>query len=119
MSKDELLKRLTAAKVRIIPTQHLTVKEITSMPTAKAKTATTHNAALLAEIEAIRKENALLKKQSTARIYFKVSPKGGVSVYGLGRFPVTLYSTQWEQVFSAVPALKAFIADHADELSTK
>lgn len=149
MSKDELLKRLTAAKVRIIPTQHLTVKEITSMPKAKTATytsdgftftakdlkptakeipakvkttapkVTTHDAALLAEIEAMRKENALLKKQSTARIYFKVSPKGGVSVYGLGRFPVTLYSTQWEQVFNAVPALKTFIADHANELSTK
>ena len=149
MSKDELLRRLTAAKVRIIPTQHLTAKETTSMPKAKTATYTsdgfaftakdlkptakeipakvkttapkvaTHDAALLAEIEAMRKENELLKKQSTARIYFKVSVKGGVSVYGLGRLPVTLYYSQWETLIGSLPSLKAFLEDHRNECSHK
>jgi len=49
----------------------------------------------------------------------KVSEKGGVSVYGIGRFPVTLYSSQWERLFTKVDAIKAFIVTNADKLAVK
>ena len=50
---------------------------------------------LRAELERLRNENAALKRKSAAGIRLKVSEKGAVSVYGLGRFPVTLYKEQW------------------------
>lgn len=52
---------------------------------------------------------------------FKVSEKGAVSVYGLGRFPVTLYAEQWAKLLAdmTVAELKAFIAANTDKLSTK
>lgn len=49
----------------------------------------------------------------------KVSPKGAMSVYGLGRFPVTLYRGQWERLASAMPQLEAFIAANAALLAVK
>ncbi len=52
-------------------------------------------------------------------LYCKVSGKGGVSVYGLQRMPVTLYVEQWERLLSYADELKAFIAEHEDELKRK
>jgi hypothetical protein len=49
----------------------------------------------------------------------KVSEKGGVSVYGIGRFPVTLYSSQWERLLAKSDAIKQFIADNSDKLAVK
>lgn len=49
----------------------------------------------------------------------KVSPKGGVSVYGLGKFPVTLYASQWEKLFTMQEDIKEFILDHTSELASK
>jgi hypothetical protein len=49
----------------------------------------------------------------------KVTPKGGVSMYGLGRFPVTLYRSQWESLIDRIPELKVFITDNADKLAAK
>lgn len=49
----------------------------------------------------------------------KVSSKGGVSVYGLGRFPVTLYSSQWQSLFEKQDAIKKFLVDNAASLKTK
>ena len=49
----------------------------------------------------------------------KVSEKGGVSVYGLGRFPVTLYMEQWEKLLALADELKTFIADNQDKLKKK
>jgi hypothetical protein len=51
-----------------------------------------------AELERLRAENAALKARATKGVTLKVSEKGGVSVYGLGRFPVTLYREQWEKL---------------------
>ena len=82
--------------------------------TAKADS----NAELLAELERLRKENAELKKKAPL-ITFKVSPKGGVSVYGLGRFPVTLYRSQWEQLLDQKDAIMEFIAENAKNLTDK
>jgi len=49
----------------------------------------------------------------------KVGEKGGVSVYGIGRFPVTLYSSQWERLFAKTDEIKQFIADNQDKLAVK
>lgn len=53
------------------------------------------------------------------RITMKVSEKGGLSVYGLGRFPVTLYRSQWERLFAAQPEIEAFIKANASVLAVK
>jgi hypothetical protein len=50
---------------------------------------------LQTELERLRNENAMLKKGAASGIRMKVSEKGGVSIYGMGRFPITLYKEQW------------------------
>ena len=74
---------------------------------------------LMAQLEALKAENQRLKEARTSRISFKVSEKGAVSVYGLGRFPVTLYRSQWDRLIQAMPGLKAFIEAHSDQLTSK
>lgn len=75
---------------------------------------------LKAELAAAKAENAKLKGQkSIGGISFKVSAKGAVSVYGLGRFPVTLYKEQWERVLAATESLTKFMAENVDSLSVK
>jgi len=82
---------------------------------------TQDNAALQAEIERLRAENTMLKTPKAKGITCKVSEKGGLSVYGLGRFPVTLYRSQWERLLAddTVAQVKAFVAANADKLKTK
>ena len=75
--------------------------------------------ALLAELEKLRAENAELKKAPSKAITFKVSEKGAVSVYGLGRFPVTLYKEQWLKLLDKTGDLKQFIQDNDAHLKTK
>lgn len=73
------------------------------------------------QIARLTAENAALKAKQAARntISFKVSEKGGLSVYGLGRFPVTLYVGQWERLLDRVDALKAFMLENESTLSRK
>jgi len=73
------------------------------------------------ELERLRAENAALKASSARRggVSFKVSEKGGVSVYGLGRFPVTLYKEQWAKLLDLADDLRAFIKAHEAELKSK
>ena len=73
------------------------------------------------ELERLRAENAALKASNARRggVSFKVSEKGGVSVYGLGRFPVTLYKEQWAKLLDLADDLRAFIRAHDAELKTK
>jgi hypothetical protein len=66
------------------------------------------------EIPAFR---GLEKQAETLR--FKVSEKGSISVYGLGRFPVTLYVEQWETLLSHIDELRDFIQAHREKLKTK
>jgi hypothetical protein len=75
--------------------------------------------ALQAELERLKAENAALKARATRGISIKVSEKGGVSVYGLGRFPVTLYKEQWIKLLDMGDDLRAFIRDHDAELKAK
>ena len=72
-----------------------------------------------AELERLRAENASLKQAPTRGISMKVSEKGGLSVYGLGRFPITLYKEQWTKLLDMEKELRAFIAAHQAELKTK
>ena len=73
------------------------------------------------ELERLRAENAALKASSARRgsVSFKVSEKGGVSVYGLGRFPVTLYKEQWAKLLDLADEIRAFIKAHDVELKSK
>jgi hypothetical protein len=64
-------------------------------------------------------EKQVDSKKRTGAIDFRVSEKGGVSVYGLGRFPVTLYYEQWTRLLDAVPDLKAFIEENKSKLKLK
>lgn len=72
-----------------------------------------------AELERLRAENAALKEKRGGSTSMKVSEKGAVSVYGLGRFPVTLYQEQWQKLLAMSDDIKAFIADNKDRLKVK
>jgi hypothetical protein len=72
-----------------------------------------------AELERLRAENAALKKGKEKGLTLKVSEKGAVSVYGLGRFPVTLYKEQWVRLLEMAEDIRRFIDEHADRLKTK
>jgi hypothetical protein len=72
-----------------------------------------------AELERLRAENQALKGQGAGRSTLKVSEKGGVSVYGLGRFPVTLYKEQWLKLLDMAEEIRKFIAANEGQLKTK
>lgn len=74
---------------------------------------------LRAELEKLRAENEALKGRSSRGVSFKVSEKGGVSVYGLGRFPVTLYKEQWLKLLELSDDIRKFIDEHSASLKTK
>jgi hypothetical protein len=74
---------------------------------------------LKAELERLRKENAALKKGASSGIRLKVSEKGAVSVYGMGRFPVTLYKEQWLKLFDMSDDIRAFMAANEARLKSK
>jgi len=72
-----------------------------------------------AELERLRAENAALKARPSRATGMRVSEKGGVSVYGLGRFPVTLYKEQWTRLLDMADDIRAFIREHDSELKAK
>ncbi len=76
---------------------------------------------LQAELERLKAENAALKSQKPARgtLSMKVSEKGALSIYGMGRFPVTLYKEQWTKLLSITEEIKEFIKQNDDRLKTK
>ncbi len=74
---------------------------------------------LQAELERLRKENEELKRKSDRALTLKVSAKGAVSLYGLGRFPVTLYKEQWLKVLDMADELRAFIKANDSQLKTR
>jgi hypothetical protein len=71
------------------------------------------------ELERLRNENAALRKGAATGITMKVSEKGGLSVYGMGRFPVTLYKEQWLTLLNMSDDIRAFIAANEGTLKTK
>ncbi len=74
---------------------------------------------LKAELERLKAENASLKARGSKGVSMKVSEKGGVSVYGLGRFPVTLYQEQWLKLLELSEEIRAFIKEHEGQLKKK
>jgi hypothetical protein len=74
---------------------------------------------LKAELERLRAENERLKNRTTRGVSLKVSEKGGVSVYGLGRFPVTLYKEQWTRLLDMADDIRAFIKENDSKLKAK
>ena len=74
---------------------------------------------LQAEIERLRAENESLKKPARGQLNFRVSEKGALSVYGLGRFPVTLYREQWEKLLGATERIQEFIKENDTLLKKK
>ena len=79
----------------------------------------TNSEDIAAELARIRAENEALKKATSRGLTFKVSEKGGVSVYGLGRFPVTLYKEQWHKLLDMADDIRIFIQTNEDKLKTK
>jgi hypothetical protein len=71
------------------------------------------------ELERLRAENAALKKTSSRGLSMKVSDKGALSIYGMGRFPVTLYKEQWTKLLDMSDEIRAFIKANDERLSTK
>ena len=71
------------------------------------------------ELERLRSENAALKKGTSSGVRMKVSEKGALSIYGLGRFPVTLYKEQWLKLLDMSDEIRAFIAANEGQLKAK
>jgi hypothetical protein len=74
---------------------------------------------LKAELERLRAENEKLKNKGVRGLSLKVSEKGGVSLYGVGRFPVTLYKEQWRKILDMAPEIEAFIKANESSLKVK
>jgi hypothetical protein len=75
--------------------------------------------ALQAEVERLRAENEALKARGSRGVSMKVSEKGGVSIYGLGRFPVTLYKEQWTKLLDMADDIRAFLKENDAVLKSK
>jgi hypothetical protein len=74
---------------------------------------------LKAELERLKAENAALKARGAKGVSMKVSEKGAVSVYGLGRFPVTLYQEQWLKLLDMADDIRAFVRENEGRLKKK
>jgi hypothetical protein len=74
---------------------------------------------LKAELERLRNENAALKKGASTGLRMKVSEKGALSIYGMGRFPVTLYKEQWLKLLGMADEIRAFIKANDAQLKAK
>jgi hypothetical protein len=74
---------------------------------------------LKAELEKLRAENDQLKNKSVRGLSLKVSEKGALSLYGVGRFPVTLYKEQWMKVLGMKDEIEKFLQANASSLKTK
>ncbi|MCM2278742.1 MAG: hypothetical protein NDJ89_11765 [Oligoflexia bacterium] len=77
------------------------------------------NEDMKAELERLRAENAALKNTKAKGLSLKISEKGGLSVYGLGRFPVTLYKEQWTRLLDMAEEIRSFIKANDSQLKTK
>ena len=72
---------------------------------------------LLARIAELERQNS--EKKTVGTLSFKVSEKGAVSVYGMGRFPVTLYYEQWQRLLAAAEPIRAFMDENKSRLKIK
>lgn len=70
----------------------------------------------IAELESQLEDQKSRGKQG---VYLKVSAKGGVSLYGIRRFPITFYVEEWTRILDMADEIRAFVAEHEGELSRK
>jgi hypothetical protein len=80
---------------------------------------TPSNPATETELDRLRRENEALKSRSEKALSMKIGEKGGLSVYGLGRFPVTLYKEQWIRLLDMANEIRAFLTANDARLKTK
>jgi hypothetical protein len=92
---------------------------ISNLPNDKIGKAMSEDDELRTELERLRNENAALKKGAASGIRMKVSEKGALSIYGMGRFPVTLYKEQWLTLLDMSAEIRAFINANETQLKTK
>jgi hypothetical protein len=78
-----------------------------------------NESAMQAELERLRAENAQLKNKEKGGLTLKVSEKGALSLYGMGRFPVTLYKEQWLRILNHAAEIEAFIQENDSKLKAK
>jgi hypothetical protein len=71
------------------------------------------------EIERLRAENVALKERGSASLRLQVSAKGGVSLYGVRRFPVTFYLEEWEKILGMADQIQAFLRENEGKLKRK
>jgi hypothetical protein len=71
------------------------------------------------ELARLKEENERLRGQQARGLNLKVSEKGALSVYGLGRFPVTLYKEQWTKLLAMAEDIKAFLKENDAKLKSK
>jgi len=103
---------------KMIATRNRMPKAVSTVTTQDAPASTPTVAELMAELAKAQAENKRLKGiKVDAR--FKVSEKGALSVYGCGRFPITLYPSQWTKLLSMSADLEKFMAEHASEFAVK
>jgi hypothetical protein len=74
---------------------------------------------LRAELARLKEENERLKGRQSRGLSLKVSDKGALSVYGLGRFPVTLYKEQWTKLLDMADEIRAFLKENDAHLKAK
>ena len=72
-----------------------------------------------AELDRLKAENEALRNRPVSRLSLRISEKGALSVYGMGRFPVTLYREQWEKLLGMSDEIKAFIVANSRGLKVK
>lgn len=93
-----------------------TSQEIRALEDGRKSVGSDDIKAMLDEIKRLKNENEEIKKRQRP-VTFAVSDKGGVSVHGIGKFPFTLYRTQWERILEKSDELKAFMQEHEFELN--
>jgi hypothetical protein len=89
------------------------------MSAANAEGAPMSEDDIKAEVARLKEENERLKARQSRAVSLKVSEKGGLSVYGLGRFPVTLYKEQWTKLLDMADDIRAFLKENDSRLKSK
>ena len=80
---------------------------------------TTSDRELRQELERLRAENAALAERQPPAPHLRVSERGGVSLYGIRRFPITFYFEEWQAILARAEEIRAFLSDHEAELKKK